>query len=66
MVRRSFLHPATALCSGRPVLISTGVYSFPRDKAARIALGELKDSDLDITIVCYYPWERKEYDELMK
>ena len=47
-------------------LISTGVYSFPRDKAARIALGELKDSDLDITIVCYYPWERKEYDELMK
>lgn len=47
-------------------LISTGVYSFPRDKAARIALRELKDSDLDITIVCYYPWERKEYDELMK
>lgn len=47
-------------------LISTGVYSFPRDKAARIALMELKGSDLDITIVCYYPWERKEYDELMQ
>lgn len=46
-------------------LISTGVYGFPRDRAARIALDVLKDSPLDITIVCYLPEERKEYDELM-
>ena len=46
-------------------LISTGVYGFPRDRAARIALDVLKDSPLDITIVCYLPQERKEYDELM-
>ena len=46
-------------------LISTGVYGFPRDRAARIALDVLKDSPLDITIVCYLSQERKEYDELM-
>ena len=34
-------------------------------RAARIALDVLKDSPLDITIVCYLPQERKEYDELM-
>lgn len=46
-------------------LISTGVYGFPRDRAARIALDVLENSPLDITIVCYLPQERKEYDELM-
>ena len=47
-------------------LISTGVYGFPRDRAARIALSVLSPSPLDITIVCYLKEERKEYDELLK
>lgn len=46
--------------------ISTGVYGFPRDRAARIALDVLKDSPLDITIVCYLPEERIPYDKLLK
>lgn len=47
-------------------LISTGVYGFPRDRAARIALSVLCESSLDITIVCYLKEERKAYDELLK
>lgn len=47
-------------------LISTGVYGFPRDRAARIALSVLSPSPLDITIVCYLKEERKEYDEFLK
>lgn len=47
-------------------LISTGVYGFPRDRAARIALSVLCESSLDITIVCYLKEERKEYDEFLK
>lgn len=47
-------------------LISTGVYGFPRDRAARIALSVLSPSPLDITIVCYLKEERKEYGELLK
>lgn len=46
--------------------ISTGVYGFPRDRAARIALDVLKDSPLDITIVCYLPEERIPYDKMLK
>lgn len=46
--------------------ISTGVYGFPRDRAARIALDVLKDSPLDITIVCYLPEERIPYDKILK
>jgi len=46
--------------------ISTGVYGFPRDRAARIALDVLKDSPLDITIVCYLPEERIHYDKILK
>lgn len=46
--------------------ISTGVYGFPRDRAARIAVKELKDSDLDIIIVCYHEQEKPAYDAAMK
>lgn len=46
--------------------ISTGVYGFPRDRAARIVLDVLKDSPLDITIVCYLPEERIPYDKILK
>ena len=46
--------------------ISTGVYGFPRDRAAHIALDVLKDSPLDITIVCYLPEERIPYDKILK
>ena len=46
--------------------ISTGVYGFPRDRAARIALDVLKDSPFDITIVCYLPEERIPYDKILK
>lgn len=45
--------------------ISTGVYGFPRERAARIAVRELKDSDLDITIVCYLVQEKPAYDIAM-
>lgn len=33
--------------------ISTGIFAFPADRAAKIAVETCKDSDLDITFCCF-------------
>ena len=46
--------------------ISTGVYGFPKDRAAEIAVRELSGSALDITVACYLPQEKPYYDRALE
>lgn len=51
--------------------ISTGVYGYPKDKAAEVAIATLTDDlrrngdNIDITIVCFAPEDRVHYDKLI-
>ncbi len=46
-------------------LISCGVYGYPKEKAAEIALEELEGSDLDITVCCFTSADKDLYLKLM-
>ncbi|RYD89075.1 MAG: O-acetyl-ADP-ribose deacetylase, partial [Sphingomonadales bacterium] len=49
--------------------ISTGVYGYPKDKAARIAVDTVGDvltaTDLDVTFVCFDPATLAGYQHLL-
>ena len=47
-------------------LISAGVYGYPKRDAVRIALEELRKSQLDTVLCCYSEHERKLADEIWK
>ena len=50
--------------------ISTGVYGYPIEDAAKIAVGEaaelLKAHAMDVVFCCFSEYDKKVYEELLK
>ena len=46
--------------------ISTGIYGFPVERAAKIAIEACRESTLDITFCCFQPADHQLYKQLLK